>query len=364
MPRSVEPWLWTAGFKGGSKALLPLDVLASLSAVLLEVARLLAPVAYFRPWCPGRLLLQLSLSSPSEPLLGPAAPPVPCCAGVEPPGPALLAPPHQHPRASSAEPQPGGRTKKEGRMSRRRDGGCSPSTKRSQRSIAGLTASACDAFSLVVSISRCCAYPTTLSSIPCRRPWNEVSRAERPRWSPKVAARTAKTWAAVSASPAARVSTSLRAYPSNAWINHSTAVPSSILKFRRMSSASWINSSASQPSASPVKRGSFGSWMARHGSCSAMLLLVGSSWTASKQLLYTVSWLVVTLLHPILLASTSFCRGAVWGVEGKQVGSMNEEPQVRGCCNITFICTPTNQETVSVMEKTQANKTFRIWKQT
>ena len=38
------------------------------------------------------------LSSPSEPLLGPAAPPLPCCAGVEPPGPAPLAPPHQHPR--------------------------------------------------------------------------------------------------------------------------------------------------------------------------------------------------------------------------------------------------------------------------
>ena len=53
------------------------------------------------------------------------------------------------------------------------------------------------------------------------------------------------------------------------------------------------------------------------------------------------------------------CRGGVWGVEGKQVGSMDEEPQVRGCYNITFICTPTNQETVSVLEKTQANKTFR-----
>ena len=35
-----------------------------------------------------------------------------------------------------------------------------------------------------------------------------------------------------------------------------------------------------------------------------------------------------------------------WGVEGKQVGSMDEEPEVRGCYNITFICTPTNQETV------------------
>ena len=39
-------------------------------------------------------------------------------------------------------------------------------------------------------------------------------------------------------------------------------------------------------------------------------------------------------------------RGVGWGVEGKQVGSMDEEPQVRGCYNITFICTPTNQETV------------------
>ena len=35
-----------------------------------------------------------------------------------------------------------------------------------------------------------------------------------------------------------------------------------------------------------------------------------------------------------------------WGVEGKQVGSMDEKPQVRGCYNITFICIPTNQETV------------------
>ena len=44
----------------------------------------------------------------------------------------------------------------------------------------------------------------------------------------------------------------------------------------------------------------------------------------------------------------------------KQVGSMNEESQVRGCYNITFICT--NQETVSVLEKTQANNTFRNMK--
>ena len=50
-----------------------------------------------------------------------------------------------------------------------------------------------------------------------------------------------------------------------------------------------------------------------------------------------------------------------WGVE--QVGSMGEEPQVRGYYNITFICTPTNQDVVSVLEKTQANKTFKTWKQ-
>ena len=59
--------------------------------------------------------------------------------------------------------------------------------------------------------------------------------------------------------------------------------------------------------------------------------------------------------HPVYI----FCRGVGWGVEGKQVGSMNEEPQVRGCYNRTFICTSTNQETVFVLEKTQANKTFR-----
>ena len=39
---------------------------------------------------------------------------------------------------------------------------------------------------------------------------------------------------------------------------------------------------------------------------------------------------------------------------------MNEESQVRGCYNITFIGTPVSVlETVSVLEKTQANKTFR-----
>ena len=36
---------------------------------------------------------------------------------------------------------------------------------------------------------------------------------------------------------------------------------------------------------------------------------------------------------------------------------MKEVLQVRGCYNITF--NYTNQETVSVLEKTQPNKTFR-----
>ena len=33
---------------------------------------------------------------------------------------------------------------------------------------------------------------------------------------------------------------------------------------------------------------------------------------------------------------------------------MDEESQVRGCYNITFICTPTNQETVSGVLSLQA----------
>ena len=61
---------------------------------------------------------------------------------------------------------------------------------------------------------------------------------------------------------------------------------------------------------------------------------------------------------PSHLTDSSTCTCSGVGM-GKQVGSMSEEPQVRGCYKITFICTPTNQETVSVLEKTQANKTFR-----
>ena len=152
------------------------------------------------------------LSSPSEPLLGPAAPPLPCCTGVEPPGPALLAPPYQHPRAPALSLSPclmeDDIIMLHGVATNVATEGSIKSIKWSQ-SIAGLTASACAAFILVVSISRCFTYPTTLSPIPCRQPWNEVSRAERPQWSPKVAAKTAKTWAVVSASPAAWVSTSL-----------------------------------------------------------------------------------------------------------------------------------------------------------
>ena len=67
----------------------------------------------------------------------------------------------------------------------------------------------------------------------------------------------------------------------------------------------------------------------------------------------------VYLLKLLLTSRAYLCRGVGWGVEGKQVGSTNEEPQVRGCYNITFICTPINQETVSVLEKTQAKNTFR-----
>ena len=47
-----------------------------------------------------------------------------------------------------------------------------------------------------------------------------------------------------------------------------------------------------------------------------------------------------------------------WGGEcEKQVGSMNEVSQIRGCYIIPFIYT--NQETVSALKKTQTNKTFR-----
>ena len=79
-----------------------------------------------------------------------------------------------------------------------------------------------------------------------------------------------------------------------------------------------------------------------------------------------LSFLFQILFGLILLQGVVFLVNALlsvgewgWGVEGKQVGSMDEESQVRGCYNITFICTPTNQQTVSVLEKTQANKTFR-----
>ena len=51
-------------------------------------------------------------------------------------------------------------------------------------------------------------------------------------------------------------------------------------------------------------------------------------------------------LSSCTVQDSSNCRGVGWGVEGKQVGSMDEESQGRGCYNITFICTPTNQETV------------------
>ena len=50
----------------------------------------------------------------------------------------------------------------------------------------------------------------------------------------------------------------------------------------------------------------------------------------------------------------SYDVGERGGERGKQVGSMNEESQVINCYSITF--NYTNQETVSVLDKTQANK--------
>ena len=46
-----------------------------------------------------------------------------------------------------------------------------------------------------------------------------------------------------------------------------------------------------------------------------------------------------------------------WGVEGSRLEAWMKSHKSEVA--ITFICTPTNQETVSVLEKTQANKTFR-----
>ena len=54
--------------------------------------------------------------------------------------------------------------------------------------------------------------------------------------------------------------------------------------------------------------------------------------------------LMVPCVYPGLLAAPAFVREWGWGVEGKQVGSMDEESQVRGCYNITFICTPASQD--------------------
>ena len=46
-----------------------------------------------------------------------------------------------------------------------------------------------------------------------------------------------------------------------------------------------------------------------------------------------------------------------WGVEGSRLEAWMKSHKSKVA--ITFICTPANQETVSVLEKTQANKTFR-----
>ena len=55
----------------------------------------------------------------------------------------------------------------------------------------------------------------------------------------------------------------------------------------------------------------------------------------------------------------SVCGGAGWGV--REAGWKHGWRHKSEVANITFICT--NQETVSVLEKTQANKTLRTWKQ-
>ena len=101
------------------------------------------------------------------------------------------------------------------------------------------------------------------------------------------------------------------------------------------------------------------------------LVTVSAYWWSRRLVIWNTSFYMyitectvhdpLTLLFFLISKAPDFVgeRGGEWG---KQVGSMNEESQVRGCCNITFICN--NQKTVSVLEKTQANKTFRTWKQT
>ena len=61
-------------------------------------------------------------------------------------------------------------------------------------------------------------------------------------------------------------------------------------------------------------------------------------------------FLVLTYAMPVCFHNVlCLCRGVGMGSRGKQAGSMDEESQVRGCYNITFICTPTNQETVQAL---------------
>ena len=50
-------------------------------------------------------------------------------------------------------------------------------------------------------------------------------------------------------------------------------------------------------------------------------------------LLFLLPLFKITVLVPAVFLCVSMCRGVGWGVEGKQVGSMNEESQVRGCYN-------------------------------
>ena len=69
-----------------------------------------------------------------------------------------------------------------------------------------------------------------------------------------------------------------------------------------------------------------------------------------SKVLKRVRWASASSFSPSVpaVAGCLFVRTAAYmhliQGRGKQVGSMNEESQVRGCYNITFICT--KQETV------------------
>ena len=79
--------------------------------------------------------------------------------------------------------------------------------------------------------------------------------------------------------------------------------------------------------------------------CYGLFCLAMPSFSVSLCLCLSLS-LYLCLCLSLSIIYIYICRGVGMG---KQVGSMDEESQVRGCYNITFICTPTNQETVSAL---------------